>query len=105
MDTHDLTPVLEGKGPSTRKAVFYYRGYKLMAVRRSPWKMHLMTQSGYGQREPTKHDPPLLFNLDRDPSEKYDVAKVNPEVIVEMAKAVEKHKKEMKSAPSQLEIR
>ena len=105
MDTHDLTPVLEGKGPSTRQAVFYYRGYKLMAVRRGSWKMHIMTQSGYGQRQPTKHDPPQLYHLDRDPSEKYNVAKENSKVIAEMVKLIEKHKKEMKAAPSQLEIR
>ncbi len=104
LDSYDLTPVLKGTGASKREAYFYYRGYRLFAVRKGPWKMHLQTQAGYGQRTPEKHDTPLLFHLEHDPSEKYDVAEANADVVKELQKLAEQHTKEMKPAPSQLEL-
>ena len=103
MDSHDLTPVLKGTGQADRDTYFYYRGYKLMAVRKGPFKAHFMTQKGYGQREPEVHDPPLLFNLEVDPGEQWDVAKDHPEVVAGILKATEQHKANMKFAPSELE--
>ena len=90
-DSYDLTPMLLGEGPSARELLFYYRGYDLMAVRKGPWKMHLITQSGYAN-DRTEHDPPLLFQIEHDPSEQYNVAKGNPQVITEIMAAVESHR-------------
>ncbi len=39
-----------------------------------------MTQRGYGQPKPDEHDPPLLFNLNTDPGETFNVAGAHPEV-------------------------
>jgi len=103
MDSYDLTPVLKGTGPAERDTFFYYRGYRLFAVRMGPFKAHFMTQDGYGQRQPEKHDPPLLFNLGVDPGEQWNVADQHPEVLAQIMKEVEKHKAKMKFAPSELE--
>ncbi|MCH5374992.1 MAG: sulfatase [Planctomycetes bacterium] len=103
LDSHDLTPLLRATGRSTREALFYYRAYNLMAVRWGPWKAHFMTQAAYGQSEPEKHDPPILYHLEHDPSEKYDVAGQHPEVLDEIRRRVEEHLKSMHPAPSQLE--
>jgi hypothetical protein len=84
--------------------MFYYRAYDLMAVRMGPWKAHFLTQTGYGQPQPEKHDPPLLFNLEIDPGENYNVAAKHPEVLAEINALVGKHKAGMKPAPSQLEL-
>ena len=102
MDSFDLLPVLQG-GKGKREALFYYRGYRLMAVRLGEWKMHLMTQDAYGQPEPITHETPLLFNLHVDPSEKQDVSKEHPDVIEQLWKVIESHKKTAKHADSQLE--
>ena len=83
LDSYDMTPMLLGQGPSHRKLLFYYRGYRLMAVRKGPWKLHFITQAGYGEK-PRPHDPPLLFQVEQDPSEKYDVAAKHPEVVREI---------------------
>ncbi|MCP4814888.1 MAG: sulfatase, partial [Planctomycetaceae bacterium] len=104
LDSHDLTPVLTGTGNSSRKLLFYYRGYRLMAVRKGPWKMHLMTQNAYGQREPVKHDAPQLYHLEHDPSEKYEIGKNHPKVIADLLKDIKRHQQAMKPAPSQLEL-
>ncbi len=102
MDSYDLMPVLQG-GQGLREALFYYRGYRLMAVRQGAWKMHFMTQNAYGQPQPVTHDTPLLFNLHVDPSEKWNVSQQNPDVIARLGKIVAEHKKTAKHAPSQLE--
>jgi hypothetical protein len=64
-----------------------------------------MTQAGYGQPAPEKHDPPLLFHLENDPSEKYDLAKDHADVIAEIAKLVSEHQAGLSAPPSQLELR
>jgi arylsulfatase A-like enzyme len=103
LDSYDLTAVLHGQGPSKRKLLCYYRGYDLMAVRQGPFKAHFKTQSGYGDRERKSHDPPLLFNLEIDPGESYDVAAKHPEVIAAIRTATAAHRQAMKPAESQLE--
>lgn len=95
VDGVDLSPVLFGEGKGPRSDFFYYRGPTLMAVRQGPWKLHYMTQSGYGQPKPEQHDPPLLFNLEHDPSEQRNVAKDHPEIIAQINHAVEQHRAAM----------
>ena len=104
-DSVDIRPVLLGTGPSPRDTIFYYRGTKLMAVRMGPWKAHFLTQAGYGEPKPVAHDPPLLFNLDRDPSEKVDVSKDHADVIAAIHDLASKHAAGVTVVPSQLELR
>jgi len=104
IDGVDLRPVLFGTGPSPRETCFYYRGTRLMAVRKGPWKAHFITQPAYGRGGPKKHDPPVLYNLLVDPSEKYEVSQKHPEIIEEIKQEVEKHKAKLIAPPSQLEI-
>ncbi|MEZ6057851.1 MAG: sulfatase [Planctomycetaceae bacterium] len=106
MDGIDLSPLLKGTGPSARDVVYYYRGTHLMAVRSGPWKAHFITQGGYGpdSAKGVPHDPPLLFHLDHDPSERHNLAAKNPEVIASIQRIVAEHKAALKVAPSQLEI-
>jgi len=91
VDGLDLSPVLFGTGPSPRKTMFYYRGAKLYAVRKGSYKAHFMTKSAYGNDKEVRHEPPLLYHLGHDPSEKYDVSKDHPEVIVDIKKEVALH--------------
>jgi arylsulfatase A-like enzyme len=102
LDGYNLLPLFHGE-KSPRREMFYYRGFELMAVRLGPWKAHFKTQTGYGQPQPESHDPPLLFNLEVDPSERFNVAAANPAVLAEIRTLVDKHLAGMKSAPSQLE--
>jgi arylsulfatase A-like enzyme len=102
LDGYDLSPALAG-GKSQRREMFYYRGFELMAARLGPWKAHFQSQTGYGQAMAEMHDPPLLFNLDVDPSERLNVAAANPGVVTEIQSLVERHQAGMQPAPSQLE--
>lgn len=91
LDGEDLSSLLfEGK-PLPERPFFFYRGDKLYACRLGEWKAHFKTQTGYGQAKPDLHEPPLLFHLGKDPSEKRDVAAQYPEVVARIQKAVEAH--------------
>ena len=104
IDGIDLSPVLfEGK-ESDRNDMFYYRGDKLYAARVGDYKAHFITQAAYGP-DITEHDPPLLYNLSVDPSEKYDIASEHPEAIEEIMAVVHAHKDKMVKGPDQLKDR
>jgi arylsulfatase A-like enzyme len=104
IDGVDLRTVLFGAGEGPRKTVFYYRGTRLMAVRHGPWKAHFITQPAYGGNGPTEHDPPLLYHLEHDPSERHDLAKDHADVIAEIKQVVERHRETLVVPPSQLEV-
>ena len=104
MDSIDLMPVLQNPQQSVRDMVHYYRGTRLFAVRKGPWKLHYITQSAYVGDAPVKHDPPLLFHLDHDPSERFNVADRHPGVVAEIEEAVRVHREELVMAPSQHRI-
>lgn len=70
---------------------FYYGiGNQLMAVRKGPWKLHVKTYSQLGL-EYFDGKLPLLFNLHTDPSEKYDLADRNPEVVSQLLELIDEH--------------
>jgi arylsulfatase A len=106
IDGYDIAPLLLGKGHSPRDTMFFYRGTKLFAVRHGPWKAHFLTQPAYGagsKDTPTPHDPPLLYHLGRDPGEKTDVAKDNPQVVAQLKDIAAKHSAAMKPGAPQLD--
>ena len=103
IDGVDMTPVLLGTGRSNRDTWFYYRGTQLYAVRKGAFKAHFITRSGYGKDGPEKHDPPLLYNLDHDAGEQFDVAKKHPEVVADIIREVEKHREKLVPGKPQLE--
>ncbi|MCU0915245.1 MAG: sulfatase [Planctomycetes bacterium] len=102
LDGFDLRPVLSGRGHSPRDTVFYYRGVRLYAVRKGPYKAHFITQSAYGKDQPVAHDPPLLYHLGNDPSEKFNVAKAHPDVIAAIRQEVERHRTTLVPGEDQL---
>ena len=103
IDGVDLAPVLFGAGPSRREVFFYYRGTRLYAARKGPYKAHFITRSAYGPDPPVVHDPPLLFNLSHDCAEKFDVAALHPEVLADLAAEVRRHSATVKPGKCQLE--
>ena len=104
MDSIDLMPVLLDANAHVRETVYFYRGTRLFAVRQGPWKLHYITQSAYVGDAPVAQDPPLLFHLDRDPSERFNVAERNPEVVAAISKGVLAHREALVMAPSQLRV-
>jgi len=104
VDGVDLAPVLFNNESSARKDMFYYRGDKLYAVRVGDFKAHFITQDAYGT-EITEHNPPLLYSLNIDPSEKYDISETNSEVIANIMKVVKNHNDKMVKGEDMLKDR
>jgi arylsulfatase A len=102
-DGYDISPVLFGTGKNPRNVIYYYRDTEVFAVRMGEYKAHFITQSEYGKDVKTTQDPPLLFNVNIDPSEKYNVAAAHPEIIVEISKILEAHKATLVPVENQLE--
>ena len=104
IDGVDLSPVLFKGQQKVRESYFYYRGEQLYAVRKGPWKAHYITRPAYGRGQPEKHDPPVLYHLGHDPSEKLNIAKEHPEALAEIAKEVAKHNAKLKRGKNQLDL-
>jgi len=105
MDGISIKNTLLKHEPSKRETIFYYRSREIYAIRYGEFKAHLITQGAYNYPKGSDRkfilDKPLLYNLNIDPSEKYNVADKNPKILVEINKILEKHKKNLK-APKDL---
>jgi len=104
VDGMDLGPTLFEGQESPRNEMFYYRGDRLFAVRVGDYKAHFITQGGYSPAA-IEHDPPLLFNLNEDPSEKYDIAAKYPEIIEMIEETVRQHNEGLVRGPDMLKER
>ena len=102
LDGHDLSRVLLRGEPSPREDVFYYRGPKLYALRHGPYKAHFFTKSEYGSDAEKAHDPPLLYDLDQDPGEKYEIGARHPEAIAAIRRIAAEHARTLQPVENQL---
>lgn len=82
IDGYDISPVLFQAAESPRKEMAYYVDERLYAYRYGPNKIHFYSknplQKKGGERKET---PPLLFNIETDPSERYNLSDVQPELL------------------------
>ena len=102
-DSHSLVPVLRGTGSGSRKEVFYYYDNQLTAVRQGPWKLHQKTYEwASGETKSQVQSPPLLFNLEKDPSERINVAREYPDVVQRLTKLIETHRASVHPGSPQL---
>lgn len=103
LDSHDLSPTLFSKTVNTREGILYYRGTEIFAVRLGDFKAHYITQGEYGQfGEREEYKIPLLYNLNHDPAEQFDIAEKNPEILIQIQEYVSKHKAKLVRGTDQL---
>jgi arylsulfatase A len=100
IDGVDLRAPLTGTGPSPRQVHFYYWDDELRAVRKGRYKAHFITSGAYAQFDARReHDPPLLFDLAVDPGERHDVAAAHPEVVADLQREAEAHRRTVVKGP------
>lgn len=104
IDGVDILAVLTGQKEVGKDTVYFYKGRELYAIRKGAWKAHFKTITRpYGPDALTeKHDPPLLFNLEEDPSEKYDKAAEHPEILSEIHKIRQAHQAGLDNIPTRI---
>ena len=106
IDGVDLAGVLLHGDTSARKDMVYYHGDEVFALREGPYKAHFKTKTEFvGQQKPVEQDPPLLFNLEHDPSEKYNIAAAHPEVVRRLIQRKQQHEAGVTRVPNQLNLR
>ena len=87
----------ENVAPKPETPYFYFGiDHQLMAVRKGQWKLHVKTYSQLGL-DYFKGELPLLFNINTDPSEKYNLATKYPEVVKELTSLIEEKLEEVKT--------
>jgi arylsulfatase A-like enzyme len=99
IDGTDLSAVLFG-GESPERTIYYYRGARLSAVRKGKWKLHLR----YYDLNERRYDilnawiqpkVPLLFDLEADPSEKFDLASEHPDIAQDLLETARSYEAEI----------
>lgn len=100
IDGIDFTDLLKGDESKTPREdfLYYYRKNSLEAVRKHNWKLvfahpgrtyegSLPGKNGKPGPAPEDHEiPKALYNLARDPGERYNVLEQNPEIVAELEK-------------------
>lgn len=105
LDGVDLMPVLSGQEQAVREFVYYYHRSELYAIRKGPWKAHFTTRPSYSAEPAKRHETPLLYNMEADPSEKYNVNDQYPEQLLEIQKEYKRHVESFTPAASIMEIK
>ncbi|XP_056157374.1 steryl-sulfatase [Lampris incognitus] len=130
IDGHDLMALLQGKAErSNHEFLFHYCNAYLNAVRWHPrnssavWKAFYFTPDFYPENETvcshtqvclcsagyvTYHNPPLLFDLSRDPSETTPLTPATEPtfhaVLAAMGEAVERHRNSVEPVENQMSV-
>jgi arylsulfatase A-like enzyme len=81
--------------------IHYYRQDTLVALRHEEWKIYVNDPEPWND-EYTISDLPLLFNLNHDPSEKYNLSDKNPKIIEKLKQLVDDHLQSVEVNKSQL---
>ena len=87
---------------NVRTDIHYYRQDTLIALRHKEWKMYIKDPNPWDDG-PTQKDMPLLYNIEHDPSEKYDIAKDNQKIVSMLEDLSLNHIESTRRAPSQYE--
>ncbi len=95
VDGKDILPMLSGREPSPHSNFFYYAGDRLEAVREGKWKLRIGRSSAVDGSIGEE-----LFDLEVDPSEKFNLAEAFPEKVEALKGLLEKEKSEMVPGPA-----
>ncbi len=77
VDGHDLTPLWTGETQqSPRREFLYHRGRNVQGIRIGPWKLRTV-------------DGDELFQLDEDPSERYNRAQDHPDIVAALRERIQ----------------
>lgn len=103
IDGVDLSGTLRNHEESPREGVLYYRGTALYAARLGGYKAHYITEGAYGMfGNKEEHATPILFNLNHDPAEQYNVADDHPDIIEQINNFVKEHQMDLVAGEDQL---
>ena len=83
-----------------RHDIHYYRQDTLIGIRHNEWKMYIKDPNPWND-DLTKKDIPVLYNIEHDPSEKYNVTSKHSDIVDRIVTLSEEHIKKVTRVPSQ----
>ncbi len=89
LDGADLAPLLWGNGTRPQPDFFYYTGGRLRAIRRGPWKLHLVGENWE------------LYNVETDIAERFNVAAAHSGIVTQLKEAIATHQASFQHAETQ----
>ena len=107
IDGVSFLSVLKSGQPASRDSFAYYYGDRLEAVRKGKWKLHLphayrsyvdmipAELDGYPAKTHQLQIGFSLYNLEKDPGEKEDLAAAQPEVVKELQALADSERKRL----------
>ncbi len=103
IDGLDITATLLKGEDIPKRTIFFYRGTRIFAARKAQWKLHVLTQASYNQPKPEPRNPPLLFDLNTDPGEHFNISTNHPGVVADILNEIKTHQSTVIATQSQLE--
>lgn len=98
IDGTNMLPILKDGVPGAHERFFYYDGPILVAVRYQNWKYHRRHMSDNGGYPIFSHGP-FLFDLEKDPSESYNLIEAYPEVAERLVRMLDEWEREIDANP------
>ena len=99
-DGVSLLNVIRDKSASKRDVFYFYRGNDLYAVRKGKYKVHFSYKSAYGNDAKVVYKNPVLYNVEEDPGELFNIASRHQDIVKELTTLAEAHKKSFVPAES-----
>ena len=103
LDGVDLSGTLLKGTASPRDVVYYYWNATLTGVRRGPFKLHRALQPA-GGGGPATPGPWELYDLEQDPSEKFNLAEKRPDVVRELTTLADNHDRTVERGENQIPL-
>jgi len=103
-DGMDLGPALFGNADSPRDTLYFFRFTDIFAVRKGRYKAHFSVYGAFGADGRTDLKEPELYDLESDPSEKYNIAAQHPEIVAELKELAREEAASIVPVENQLEL-
>lgn len=87
-DGYDLRAFLTDHAPTPRHELYYIADHDLQAIREGRWKLRIAPDI----------PQPGLYDLDRDPGERFDVASASPEIVARLRERLDRFRSQLPPA-------
>ncbi len=97
LDGRNILPILTGStGQTPHEALYFFNHERFAAVRTQNWRIVIRADYRNVERRLPDHDIRLLFDLRKDPGERYSVADRRPDKWAELQALLERGQRELR---------
>jgi len=102
IDGKNIMSLLKGKNKTPHEVLYFFNNDRIAALRNQKWRLVLSDYPPWRDALPflfeqTKNRRPLLFNMEIDPSERFDLSRDNRNVLAMLWEYLEAGRKELET--------